>query len=76
MMETSSAVMPGSDRAWPAAATMRRREPGQASGVGEVVELTDLDVLHQLGEGLRSAGVDDSLLVLRGRPFGVAAHRQ
>ena len=34
----------------------------------------DLDVLDQLGEQLAALGVDDGLLVLGGRPFGVAAH--
>ena len=34
----------------------------------------DLDVLDQLGEHLAAPGVDDGLLVLRGRPLGVAGH--
>ena len=34
----------------------------------------DLDVLDQLGEHLAALGVDDRLLVLGGRPFGVARH--
>ena len=34
----------------------------------------DLDVLDQLGEQLAAPGVDDGLLVLGGRPFGVAGH--
>src|SRR6478609_9045153 len=34
----------------------------------------DLDVLDQLGEQLAALGVDDRLLVLGGRPFGVARH--
>ena len=34
----------------------------------------DLDVLDQLGEHLAALGVDDRLLVLGGRPFGVAGH--
>jgi hypothetical protein len=34
----------------------------------------DLDVLDQLGEHLAALGVDDGLLVLGGRPFGVARH--
>ena len=34
----------------------------------------DLDVLDQLGEHLAALGVDDGLLVLRGRPLGVARH--
>ena len=34
----------------------------------------DLDVLDQLGEHLAALGVDDRLLVLRGRPLGVAGH--
>src|SRR6266700_841168 len=33
-----------------------------------------LDVLDQLGEQPAAPGVDDRLLVLRGRPLGVAAH--
>ena len=35
----------------------------------------DLDVLDQLGEQLAALGVDHGLLVLGGRPFGVAGHR-
>jgi hypothetical protein len=34
----------------------------------------DLDVLDQLGEQLAALGVDRGLLVLRGRPLGVARH--
>src|SRR5262249_35464337 len=34
-----------------------------------------LDVLDQLGEELAAPGVDDGLLVLRGGPLRVAAHR-
>ena len=34
----------------------------------------DLDVLDQLGEHLAALGVDDGLLVLGGRPLGVAGH--
>ena len=34
----------------------------------------DLDVLDQLGEHLAAPGVDDRLLVLGGRPLGVAGH--
>jgi len=35
----------------------------------------DLDVLDQLREQLAPLGVNDSLLVLRGGPFGVTRHR-
>src|SRR6266851_1675342 len=34
-----------------------------------------LDILDELGEELAPPGVDDGLLVLRGGPLGVAAHR-
>ena len=40
-----------------------------AAGAGR-----DLDVLDQLGEQLAAPGIDDGLLVLRRRPFGMAAH--
>src|SRR5699024_8332750 len=34
----------------------------------------DLDVLDQLGEQLAAPGIDDGLLVLRGRPLGMPCH--
>ena len=49
-------------------------EGGVARQVGAADLRGDLDVLDQLGERLAAPGVDDGLLVLRGRPLGVAAH--
>ena len=50
---------------------VERRVAGQ---VGAAHLGRDLDVLDQLGEQLAALGVDDRLLVLRGRPLGVARH--
>src|SRR4029453_9695574 len=48
-------------------------EGGVASGVAAAAAGGYLDVLDELGEELAPPGVDYSLLVLRGRPLGVAA---
>ncbi|MBG9885129.1 hypothetical protein ABE10_00720, partial [Bacillus toyonensis] len=42
--------------------------------VGAAELRRDLDVLDELGPRLRTTRVDDGLLVLRGRPFGVPGH--
>ena len=49
-------------------------EGGVAVDVPAAGPRSDLDVLDQLGEQLAALGVDGGLLVLRGRPLGVAGH--